>query len=332
MSIQLYESSVMRCGLMVLGAVLVLAGILALALTPWQTEVTVRMAIPGWTRSTPFYVAMDKGFFRRENLRVEMTFPVTGRSSIEMLATGQADIASAASPPVIDMLRNGQPLWILSALSLSDRCVGLVAPAAIERFNQLPGKRIAVTRGSTSELFIRAMLQSAGVRLTDVTFVYLQQKDMADALANSQIDVASTVETFRMQNIAALPGAHILYADGTFLDYALLVASPDFVRSQPQAVRKVLSALVQAIAYIQQHPEESQRIALRYVPSLQHPWNMHDFSLRLDNVLADALTTNARLLYGDRQALPDFQHSFYYQGLHSLLPAAVVGARREGDK
>jgi ABC-type nitrate/sulfonate/bicarbonate transport system substrate-binding protein len=231
------------------------------------------------------------------------------------------------------MLWNGQPVWILAALSLSDRYVGLVAPPEIERFEQLYGKRIGVTRGTTTELFIRAMLQGAGVLSTAVTFIDLQQYEMADALAHAHIDVASTAELFRLQTIAALPGAHVLYADGTFLDYWLLVASSDFVVAQPDTVRRVLSALVKAIAYIQQHPHETQRIVLRYLPNVQpRPWTVYDFSLRLDSVFANGLTTNARLLYSDRPGLPDFQRFFYYQGLQAVLPPAGVGVRREEGK
>jgi ABC-type nitrate/sulfonate/bicarbonate transport system substrate-binding protein len=70
MSILRYKSAGISRWLVGIGAALGLAALLGLALLPRHTEVTVRLALPGWTRSAPFYVALDQGFFRRERLRV----------------------------------------------------------------------------------------------------------------------------------------------------------------------------------------------------------------------------------------------------------------------
>jgi ABC-type nitrate/sulfonate/bicarbonate transport system substrate-binding protein len=66
-----------------LGALLFMTAALAFALMPWQKEVPVRMSIPALTRSAPFYVAMDKGFFRNEGVRVEVTVPTTGKAGAD---------------------------------------------------------------------------------------------------------------------------------------------------------------------------------------------------------------------------------------------------------
>src|SRR2546422_6023500 len=45
--------------------------------------------------------------------------------------------------------------------SLDGRYFGLVVPADVERFEQLKGKRVAVTIGTTPDLFVRTMLLGA---------------------------------------------------------------------------------------------------------------------------------------------------------------------------
>ena len=309
-----------------MGALLFMTAALAFALMPWQKEVPVRMSIPALTRSAPFYVAMDKGFFRNEGVRVEVTVPTTGKAGVQMLAAGSVDLAGAGGMPVIEAILNGQSLWILAALSLDGRYFGLVVPADVERFEQLKGKRVAVTIGTTPDLFVRTMLLGAGLTRTDVTWVGMRPDEMPHALASGYVDAACTFGPLLTQTAAALPSARILYADGTFLDHWLLVASPALVRSTPETVRKVLSALVRALHYIHQHPDESKGIVSRHLTAPQHDWDHSDFSIQLDSIVAQTLTANASVIRGGRQDLPDFQRYFYYPGLQAVLRSAVMVA------
>jgi ABC-type nitrate/sulfonate/bicarbonate transport system substrate-binding protein len=85
----------------------------------------------------------------------------------------------------------------------------------------------------------------------------------------------------------------------------------------------VLAALVQALDYIHQHPDESQGIVARHLTAPQQAWEHSDFILQLDSVVARTLTANASVLRGGRQDLPDFERYFYYQGLESVLRSAL---------
>jgi NitT/TauT family transport system substrate-binding protein len=284
------------------------------------------MSIPALTRSAPFYVAMDKGFFRHEGIRVEVTVPTTGKAGVQMLAAGSVDLAGAGGMPVIEAILDGQSLWILAALSLDGRYIGLVVPADVERFEQLKGKRVAVTSGTTPDLFVHTMLLGAGLTRTDVTWVGMRPHEMPHAFANGHVDAAGTFGPFLTQTATALPGARILYADGTFLDHWLLIASPALVRSTPETVRKVLSALVRALHYIHQHPEESKGIVARHLTVPQHDWDHADFRIQLDSVIAQTLTAHASVIQGGRQDLPDFQRYFYYPGLQAVLQSTATVA------
>jgi hypothetical protein len=84
---------------------------------------------------------------------------------------------------------------------------------------------------------------------------------------------------------------------------------------------------MQAVQYMHMHPDESKSIVARHISVSQHNWDVHDFSVQLDSLLARAMTTHATVAQGGRQELPDFQHYFYYhfqhyfyyQGLQSVL-------------
>lgn len=315
--------------LILIGASLLMTAALVLALISWREAETVRMSIPALTRSAPFYVAMDKGFFRNEGVRLEVTVPTTGKAGLQMMTAGSVDLAGAGGMPVIEAILNGQSLWILAALSQDGRHFGLVVPVDVEHFEQLKGKRVAVTLGTTPDLFVRTMLLGAGLTRTDVIWVGMRPDEMPHALASGHVDAAGTFGPFLTQTAAALPGARILYAAGTFLDYWLLVASTEVVRSKPERVRKVLSALIKAVHYMHQHPDESKRIVSRHLSTPPHDWDVHDFSMQLDSLLARTMTANATVAQDGRRELPDFQRYFYYHGLHSIRPSAVRPVRWE---
>src|SRR5262249_10619327 len=162
-----------------------------------------------------------------------------GKAGLQMLTAGSMDLTMVAGMPMIDAILNGQPLWLLAAVSHSDRYVGLVVPADVERVAQLQGTRVAVTPGTTSDLFVHTLLSSVGLTPTDVIWIGLQPDEMPYALASGQVDVAGTIEPLLTQTAAAIPRARVLYSVGIFLDYWLLVASPALVHSKPKAVQKI---------------------------------------------------------------------------------------------
>ncbi|CAK0769836.1 NitT/TauT family transport system substrate-binding protein [uncultured Gammaproteobacteria bacterium] len=287
-------------------------------------EITLRLAIPQRTRSLPVYVALDRGFFQDQKLRIEMQEPITGKAAVEAMIKGEVDVAATAQAPAIGTILQGRKMWILGSISHSDSHVGLVVGPGVGGVADLKGKRVGTTKGTTNDLFLRIMLSGADLSIRDVEEVELSPNEMATALAGGRVDAASNVAGYLEPMAAALPGSKVLLSDGNFLDYWLLVAADDLPRRNPEAIVRMLRALAAAEDYIRAHPDISRKIRDRYVPGQSNELSDYTFALRLDMVIARTMTNNARILSGPEQPLPNFADYLYTAGLKAVRPDAVM--------
>jgi len=297
-----------------------------LALRPWHPapeDIPLRLAAPQRAQSALIYVAVDKGFFRDQGLRVDLAEPATGKIGVAAVIAGSADMAFAAQMPVIDAIVQGRKPWILASLSHADPEVGIVAAQAVERIGDLRGKRVAVPKGTGMDVFLRVMLGNAGLALDAVEIIDLQPDDIPAALAAGRIDAASTIAPYLAQAAAALPGSRIFRSDGSFLDYWLLIAANDLPRRAPEAIDRMLRALAMAEDYVRVHPDDFRQIWTRHLAGRMDAPTDPMFALQLDMVIVRTMTNTARIVYGPDRPPPNFAEYFYTAGLRAVRPDAV---------
>jgi NitT/TauT family transport system substrate-binding protein len=159
---------------------------------------------------TAIFVALDRGYFRAESLRVSTVFSQSGGELVPALSTGRIDVA-IASP--------GAALFNALAIGVSAKIVAdcwvapngatphdyaymsvrsdLIRAGRFVTARDARGMTIAITaRGQMTELFARAFLRHAGLRLADVHLVQLPFPDMEAALRNHAVDLATMMEPY----------------------------------------------------------------------------------------------------------------------------------------
>jgi ABC-type nitrate/sulfonate/bicarbonate transport system substrate-binding protein len=304
----------------------------------WPASVeTLTIAIGTLPLSAPVYVALDRGYFQKEGLRVNLKEFATGKEALETLLAGKADMATCAETPIMMHLMTGGmgKFYVIASLADSETMCAIVArkDRCISRSSNLKGKTIGMTPGTNGEYFLYAFLLFHGVSEKAVKVVGLEPHEMREALLKGNVDAVATWEPHVSQSREGLGekgGVH--YLKGFYRMTWDLVGTASLIGKRPDTIKKVLTALVKAERYIVENPEEAVRITAGRLGQntgiKPDEWKKYYFRITLPQSLLISLEDQARwaktkgLLQPAR--IPNFLHSLYPDGLRAVRPDAVT--------
>lgn len=171
----------------------------------------------------------------------------------EAFANGQVDLAYLGDLAAIIGRSNGLDTRLLSATARDiKQYLGVVPGSGIKTLQDLKGKRVAVFRGTASQLSFDSALASQGLSEKDLKVINLDYNAAGAALAAKQIDA-----TWGGSNLTALQAKGLAEIALTTKDLngagsiqAVLVGSKQFVDGHPDAVAKLLKAQQQAVQWL----------------------------------------------------------------------------------
>ncbi|MBD8147879.1 ABC transporter substrate-binding protein [Pseudomonas fluorescens] len=171
----------------------------------------------------------------------------------EAFANGQVDLAYLGDLAAIIGRSNGLDTRLLSATARDiKQYLGVVPGSGIKTLHDLKGKRVAVFRGTASQLSFDSALASQGLSEKDLKVINLDYNAAGAALAAKQIDA-----TWGGSNLTALQAKGLAEIALTTKDLngagsiqAVLVGSKQFVDEHPGAVAKLLKAQQQAVQWL----------------------------------------------------------------------------------
>lgn len=161
----------------------------------------------------PLYVAMDRGFFKEQNIEISLDKAASGSEVMAFLAQGQIDVGAVGlSAATFNTFAKGFDFKVIASAGIAPQTNGpskfevrkaLVDGGQVKTLADLKGKKVAVAGGTGSAgayLAVKA-LQTAGLTGKDVQFVNLANPDMVQALANGAVDAALIGTPFSTQAI-----------------------------------------------------------------------------------------------------------------------------------
>lgn len=178
-----------------------------------------------------------------------------GPPLMEALNAGAIDIGYTGDSPPIFALAGGVPLvYVASQPSGGDNQGILVrADAATHSVDELRGKRVALTKGSSAHYQAYAVLKDANLSLTDVRPTYLVPADGRAALASGRVDAWSIWDPFLAA--AEQDPSFKLLSSGVPSNNFLL-ARRDYATAHPEIVATVIRTANTAAAWGETHQAE----------------------------------------------------------------------------
>lgn len=283
----------------------------------------------------PVYVALAKAYFAREGLDVTFRPYPSGKDALNAVLQGKADMAIPAETPIMFASLRGEKLSVVATIAASDKIPAIIArkDRGISSPDDLKGKKIGVYFGTTSPFFLDVFLTSHRIPRESVRVVNLKPEELVDALVKGDVDAISiwNPHAHRAQKELGA-NAVAFYGEGIYRTTINIVVAQAFVKDKPEAVKKVLRALVSASNFMVQNPQESIQLTAEQTKTdkavIGDVWNDYSFAVTLDQSLLTTLEDQARWAIKNKLTeatqVPNYLDFIYLDGLEAVRPAGVT--------
>lgn len=211
----------------------------------------------------PLIVAEQKGFFKANDLNVEIVAPADPNDPPKLVAAGKADLAVSYQPQLHVQVAEGLPLVRVGTLvgtPLSSLVVLKNGP--IKKIADLKGKKIGFSVGGFEDALLATMLEKHGLNLKDITLINVNFS-LSPSIISGKVDgVIGAFRNFELNqmDIVGKPGTAFYPEEEGVPPYdeLILVAHKDKA-TQPK-FRRFLNAIEQGAQFLVNHPEESWKL------------------------------------------------------------------------
>jgi sulfonate transport system substrate-binding protein len=218
-----------------------------------------------WATYNPVSMVLkDQGLlekeFAKDGIGILWVQSLGSNKALEYLNAGSIDFGSTAGSAALLGRINGDPIKSIYVYSKPE-WTALVTrkDTAINKIEDLRGKRVAVTRGTDPHIFLVRALLSAGLTEKDISEVLLQHADGKTALIRGDVDAWAGLDPM-MAAAQVQDGARLFYRNKNANTYGILNSTEDFLGKYPDLAKRVLAVYDQARKYCLGHYDDEKRV------------------------------------------------------------------------
>jgi NitT/TauT family transport system substrate-binding protein len=241
------------------------AATLALApLFPALAEIKVGVSDwPGWVA---WYVAEEKGLFKKYGADVKLVWFPTYTDSISALSAGQLDANSQTWSDTMAPLAAGLPLKVVLVNDNSAGNDALMVGPKIKSFKDLKGRTVALEEFSISHFVLVTALAKNGMTQKDVKVVNMTAGDAAAAFLAGRVDAAVVWNPWVNQIQASGKGSALFTSkDMPGLVPDLLVAQEKSLAANRKDFIGMIKAWYDVENFLRDSPDEAAKIMAKVV-------------------------------------------------------------------
>jgi NitT/TauT family transport system substrate-binding protein len=239
-------------------------------LTDAQGQEKIRLAHSALESSNSvWYLAQDRGFYKKHGLDVDLLFIPSTTTSVSSLVAGDVHVANASGGGVANAVVAGADI-VLVACYLNSLPYELVVNESVKSAEDLKGKSIGISRiGSASDVAARALIRGLGME---------PDKQIPIMQVGGPAERAAAFRTGRIVGFPSPPGIihltkgmpfKILISTADFqrrfdFPYICATTTKSYLSRQRETVKKVVMAHIEATHFFKTRKEESKKIVSKY--------------------------------------------------------------------
>jgi NitT/TauT family transport system substrate-binding protein len=238
----------------------------------------VKVGVFPVSSSLPYFVALERGFFKEQNIEPEMVRLIGGPPNVAAMITNQID-AAAVLVTIEGMNANLKKPAVAMYISINSQNRTYQMEQFVVRkgyeatsIKDLKGAKIMSAPGPANVTMAKAALAAVGLKEGDYTIDQLDMGQHVNVMTAGTFDAGYTLEpnasTMRKLGVARTIEsgviAHYVLGDpdaNAFVGGCALTS--DFVKSRPDAARRFTAAWAKAVNLINTNPHEARKHLLK---------------------------------------------------------------------
>ncbi len=239
-----------------------------------QAQDKVRVGVFPVSSTLPLFVALERGFFKENNIDIEMTRLIGGPPNVAALIGNQID-ASAVLVTIEGMNANLKKPGVAMYISLNSQNAKYQMEQIVVRkgleiksLADLKGKKIMSAPGPANVTMARAALAAAGLKEGDYQLDQLDMGQHVNAMTAGTFDAGYTLEP--NASVMKKNGVASTFEAGVIAKYVLgdpqanawvggCALSSDFIKAKPDVAKRFTAAWGKAVKFINENPTEARK-------------------------------------------------------------------------
>jgi NitT/TauT family transport system substrate-binding protein len=290
----------------------------AIASSPSVAQDKVSVGVFPISSSLPYFVALERGFFREQNIVPEMTRLMGGPPNVAAMMTNQIEV-SAVLITLEGLNANVKKPGVARYISLNSQTkVWKMEQFVVrngfkaETIADLKGAKLMSAPGPANLGTAKAILARNGLKEGDYTIDQLDMGQHVNAMTAGTFDGGYTLEPNASMMIkagvarslgAGVIAKYILGDEAADAFAAGCAMTSDFVEKRPDVARRFAAAWGKAIDFINKNPDEARKYL---AGNTYTPDNVVDMVSMIGYVMVGDMSAKQ---IGDLQKLADFGNS-----------------------
>lgn len=223
-------------------------------------EITLNVAyMPNYGSLWAIENAIEQGFLADENIKVNLVEFQDGPTIIAAMENGSIDVGYIGQGAHKLCINGRATIFALSHISNGDALIG---GPGITKVEDLKGKKVAYSSGSSSEDILVNSLTKYGMTMSDIEAVDMDASAIVTAMLSNGVDACATWSPNSLKILEELNGATKLTDNMTFADTTVSLASwivmPKYAEENRDTLVKFTRALFKAMDYAaDEHQDET---------------------------------------------------------------------------
>ena len=247
----------------------------------------VRVGHLGLVLALPTFVALEKGYFQEQGLKVTATLFESGTIINDALISGRIDVQTGSAVIASWLAEQNMPgaykIFIMygNREVLEDNTMALMVArdSPLKGVMDLKGKRLGTFPGIASLVMAKAVLRSSFNPDREITLIEVPPGNIVQALGAGQIDAYFAPEPFGMIGEAKgvarrlIKNPLLLLNLKTGIPGAPFTFNSRFIREKPLVAKRVKAAYYKAVDFIYSNETEARKLLPKYT-NLPEPFAM----------------------------------------------------------
>ena len=235
--------------------------------TVWAVDPSVKELRIGFQKSSiNFAIAKQQKLYEKEfpNAKISWNEFPAGPQILEALAVGSVDVGVTGDTPPVYAQAANKPLYYIAYEAAKPLASAILVQkdSKLTQLSQLKGKRIALQKGLSAHYLLVQAVRKAGLQWSDIQPIWLTPADARAAFQKGAVDAWAIWDPYFASAQVEDQARVLASGKGLSPNYTFYLASPDFVKQHPQALKNIIQQINVADQWVQAHrTETAQSIA-----------------------------------------------------------------------